>query len=142
MTEPPAKEITEDQKQRARNVLGTMPIARLMGMNLVDLRPGEAEISVDMHDNLRQPHGLLHGGVTATLIDTAMAFAIRTRLDDTDKTATIDLTIHYVRPHISGKITCRARIVRAGRRIFTVSADVVNDDNKLIATAVSAYTRI
>lgn len=137
-----AETITEQQKQRARRVLGEMPIARLMGMELVDIRPGEAEISLAMHNDFRQPHGLLHGGVTATLIDTAMAFAIRTRISETEKTATIDLTIHFIRPHISGKITCIARTVRAGRRIFTVSADVVNEDNKLIATAVSAYTRI
>lgn len=140
--EAKAETITEQQKQRARRILREMPIARLIGMELVDIRLGEAKISVEMHDDLRQPHGLLHGGVTATLIDTAMAYAIRTLIGETEKTATIDLTIHYIRPHTSGKITCIARTVRAGQRIFTVSADVVNEDNKLIATAVSAYTRI
>lgn len=134
--------ITENHKQLARAALDGLPLARLTGMELIDLRHGEAELGIDMRDELRQPHGLLHGGVTATLIDKAMAFAIRTHLGHDEKTATIDLKIHYVRPHISGRITCIARVVRAGRRIFTVSAEVMNDENKLIATAISAYTRI
>ena len=86
--------------------------------------------------------GVLHGGVTATLIDTAMAFAVRTRLPVDEATATIDLTVHYLRPHVTGTLTCTAKVVRAGKRIFTVSADVVGADDKLIATAISTYTRV
>jgi uncharacterized protein (TIGR00369 family) len=80
--------------------------------------------------------------VTATLIDTAMAFAVRTRLDNSEATATIDLTIHYLRPHTEGMITCTAKTVRAGKRIFTVSAEVHNAEGKLIATGLSTYTRV
>jgi len=95
-----------------------------------------------MRDDLRQPSGVLHGGVTASLIDTAMAFAVRTRLPINEATATIDLTIHYLRPHTTGTCTCTAVVVRAGKRIFTVSADVVNEEGKLIATGLSTYTRV
>ena len=135
-------EITAEQKAFAANILHSLPFSRLIGMHLVDLRPGEAVMSIEMRDDLRQPSGVLHGGVTATLIDTAMAFAVRTKLEPTAATATIDLTVHYLRPHVTGTFTCTAKVVRAGKRIFTVSADVVNEDGKHIATAVSTYTRI
>ena len=135
-------EITDEQRQYAANVLHSLPFAKLMGMKLVDMRPGEAVLSIEMRDDLRQPSGILHGGVTATLIDTAMAFAVRTRLGQDDATATIDLTVHYLRPHISGVFTCTAKVVRAGKRIFTVSADVHNTEGKLISTAISTYTRV
>ena len=136
------KGITEEQKQRAFDSLHQLPFARMMGMEFVDLRPDEAVLRMEMRDELRQPHGVLHGGVTATLIDTAMAFAVITRLAEGEKASTIDLTVHYLRPHTSGNFTCTAKIVRAGKRIFTVSADVVNEQNKLIATAVSTYTKV
>ncbi|CAN5473713.1 hypothetical protein BH10ACI3_BH10ACI3_27950 [soil metagenome] len=139
---PKLHEITPEQRAFAENALNILPFSKLIGMKLVDLRPDEAVISIEMRDDLRQPSGVLHGGVTATLIDTAMAFAVRTRLAMTEATATIDLTVHYLRPHITGTFTCTARVVRAGKRIFTVSADVVNDDGKHIATAVSTYTRV
>jgi uncharacterized protein (TIGR00369 family) len=143
MTEPQLGfEITAEQRAFAENALHSLPFSKLIGMRLVDLRPDEAVISIEMRDDLRQPSGVLHGGVTATLIDTAMAFAVRTRLHIDEATATIDLTVHYLRPHITGTFICTAKIVRAGKRIFTVSADVVDEEGKLIATGLSTYTRV
>jgi uncharacterized protein (TIGR00369 family) len=135
-------EITADQRQSAESALHILPFAKLIGMKLVDLRHNEAVIRMEMRDDLRQPHGVLHGGVTATLIDTAMAFAVITRLADGERASTVDLTVHYLRPHTEGTFTCTAKVVRAGKRIFTLSADVVNEHDKLIATSVSTYTKV
>lgn len=134
--------ITNEQRAFAESALHDLPFSRLIGMRLVDLEPGIAKIAIEMRDDLRQPSGVLHGGVTATLIDTAMAFAVRTRLPIDAATATIDLTVHYLRPHLTGKFICTATIVRAGKRIFTVSAEVHNEEGKLIATGISTYTRV
>lgn len=142
MTDETPTTLSEEHRAFAANALHSLPFSKLIGMKLVDLEPGVAVISIEMRDDLRQPSGVLHGGVTATLIDTAMAFAVRTRLAPTDATATIDLTVHYLRPHITGTFTCTAKVVRAGKRIFTVSADVYNEDQKHIATAVSTYTKL
>ena len=138
----PVREITDAHREYAANALHNLPFAKLIGMRLVRLDLDEAAISIDMRDDLSQPSGVLHGGVTATLIDTAMAFAVRTRLEPTAATATIDLTVHYLRPHFSGKVICTAKIVRAGKRVFTVSADVENEEGTLIATGLSTYTKL
>lgn len=135
-------EITAEQRELAADTLHNLPFAKLIGMRLVDIRPNEAVIKIEMRDDLRQPAGLLHGGVTATLIDTAMAFAVITRLAPDERASTIDLTVHYLRPHLEGTFTCTGKVVRAGKRIFTVSADVVNEQGKLIATAVSTYAKV
>lgn len=138
----PDNEITEEHKRRAADAINRLPLSALLGMEFVDIRPGEAVLKIEMRDDLRQPFGVLHGGVTATLIDTAMAFAVRTMLEDTIPTASIDLTIHYLRPHTAGPAVCTAKVVRPGKRIFTVSAEVANADGKLIATALSTYTKL
>jgi uncharacterized protein (TIGR00369 family) len=138
----PITEITQEHKDYAANALHSLPFAQLIGMRLEDLKMDEATISVEIRDDLRQPSGVLHGGVTATLIDTAMAFAVRTRLEPTAATATIDLTVHYLRPLVEGRATCIAKTVRAGKRIFTVSAEVFNSDGKIIATGLSTYTKV
>ncbi|MCA1590053.1 MAG: PaaI family thioesterase [Acidobacteria bacterium] len=134
--------ISEEHMRLAAEGLHNLPFGRLMGMRLLDMSENEAVIAIDMRDDLRQPSGVLHGGVTATLIDTTMAFAVMTRIEPGAATATIDLTVHYLRPHTNGRVTCRAKIVRAGKRIFTVSAEVASEDEKLIATAISTYTKI
>lgn len=136
------KEFSDEWKRRAGEVLHTNPFAQMIGMRLIDIRAGEATIRIEMRDELRQPHGLLHGGVTATLIDTAMAFAVITELAENEKASTVDLTVHYLRPHTAGAFSCTARIIRAGKRLLTVAADVFNEQEKLIATAVSAYTKV
>ena len=135
-------EFSEERARYAAERLNDLPFAKMLGMRLVDIRPNEATVEIAMRDDLRQPSGVLHGGVTATLIDTAMAFAVRTHLDDTEPTATIDLTVHFLRPLVEGKAICTARVVRPGKRIFTVSADVRDQNGKLIATGLSTYTKL
>lgn len=137
-----AKEISDAQKQLARDIFVKVPYLKLIGMELVDLRSGEAIVRLPMREELRQPHGLLHGGATASVIDTAMAFAVVTRLAENEKASTVDLTVHYLRPVTTGAIVCTAKIVKAGKRLLTVSAEVINDEAKLIATALSTYAKV
>ncbi len=136
------KEITAEHLEIARSVLHNNEFAKMIGMKLVAMKPDEATIEIEMRDQLRQPHGLLHGGVTATLIDTAMAFAVITVLTKEEKASTVDLNVYYLRPHTDGKIFCTAKIIKAGKRLLTVSAEVANEQGKLIATALSTYTKV
>jgi uncharacterized protein (TIGR00369 family) len=142
MSETNPNVISPELKAMAEGVFNAMAFSQLIGMKLIDIVPNSAVVAVDMRDDLRQPSGILHGGITATLIDTAMSFAVRTRLGLTEATATIDLTVHYLRPHTEGRLTCTATIVRAGRRIFTVSAEAHNEEGKMIATGLSTYTKV
>lgn len=127
---------------KARDVFDRVPYVRLIGMQLTGIRDGEASVSLKMRDELRQPHGLLHGGATASVIDTAMAFAVVTKLSPDEKASTVDLNVYYLRPVTDGEIYCTARIVKAGRRLLTVSAEVVDENKKLVATALSTYAKI
>ena len=136
------KDITNEYLEIAKSVLHNNEFAKMIGMQLVEIKPNEATIEIKMRDQLRQPHGLLHGGVTATLIDTAMAFAVITVLTREEKASTVDLNVHYLRPHTNGKVSCTAKIVKAGKRLLTVSAEVVNEQGKLVATALSTYTKV
>ena len=103
---------------------------------------GEATVNLKMRDELRQPHGLLHGGATASVIDTAMAFAVVTKLADGEKASTVDLNVYYLRPVTKGEISCTAKIVKAGKTLLTVSAEVFDSEEKLIAAALSTYMKV
>jgi acyl-coenzyme A thioesterase PaaI-like protein len=118
------REITEDQKRRAAAVLGENLFATWIGMELVDMAPDVAVIRMNMRDDLRQPHGLLHG------------------LEPGERASTADLNVYYLRPHREGPVVCTARVVKAGKRLFTVSGEVANEEGKLIATALSTYSKV
>ena len=127
---------------RAREAFASVPYAKLLGLELGEISRGAVSIHLEVRDELRQNQGVVHGGVVASLIDTAAAFAVLTQLETNERVTTTDLTIHYLRPASSGRLTARARIVRGGRRLFVLSVEVTNDQRILVATAVTTYIKL
>jgi len=122
--------------------LDHVPFARLLGIEVDSVEPGHAVLSMKLrHEHMRN-NAIAHGGVIATLIDSAMAIAIMALLEENQRTVTVDLTIHYLRPLTEGVAKSAARVVRAGRRVIVVSAEVLDDHDRLVATAVSTYLRL
>jgi acyl-CoA thioesterase len=137
------KEDLDPQKlERARNAFAAVPYAKFLGLQLGEVLPGEVSIHLDVRDELKQNQGVVHGGAIASLIDTASAFALLTQIDIDERVTTTDLTIHYLRPATSGRMTATARIIRSGRRLFVLSVDVHGHADALIATAVTTYIKI
>ena len=132
----------EKHPSEAFEVVKRTPYLKLLGIELIEISEGKAIMKLPMRDELRQPYGLLHGGATASLIDTATAFAVVAAIGQEEKATTVDLTIHYLRPVIDEAIVCEAKVVRAGKRLLTVSAEVHNESGKLIATALSTYSKV
>lgn len=137
-----APELTEAQRQRVERALDSVPFARLLGIQLESVVAGHAVLSLPVRDDHKQNHGVVHGGAIASLIDSAMAFAIIPLLAEKERTTTVDLTIHYLHPLTEGVAKTSARVVRAGRRIVVVSAEVFDHKERLVATAVSTYLRL
>ena len=137
-----SKTDTEDSRlERARNAFDKVAYARFLGLELCELKSGDVTVCLDVRDEVKQNHGVVHGGAIASLIDTASAFVILTAIDENERVTTTDLTIHYLRPVTLGRMLARARIVRGGRRRFVVNVEVEND-GALAATAVTGYVKI
>ena len=122
--------------------LDDVPFAKLLGIQLDSLEPGHSVLSMPMRDELKRNGGIAHGGAIATLIDSAMAFAIVPMLAEDERSITVDLTIHHLRPVSAGTARASARVVRAGKRVITVSAELFDSQEKLAATAISTYLRL
>ena len=122
--------------------LDDVPFAKLLGIEVDSLEPGHAVLSMPMRDDLMRNGGIAHGGAVATMIDSAMAFAIIQLLGENEHTVTVDITIHYLRPLSAGTARASARVVRAGKRVITVSAELLDHNDKLAATAISTYLRL
>lgn len=137
MSEPdPAK------LSRARAAFASVPYAKFLGLELGELADGQVTIHLDVRDELLQNQAVVHGGAIASLIDTASAFAVLTQIEVDQRVTTTDLTIHYLRPVTAGRMTATARIVRGGRRLFVLTVEVMNDQQTLVATAVTTYIKI
>lgn len=122
--------------------LDHVPFAKLLGIEVESVEPGHAVLTMNLRDEHMRNDDITHGGVIATLIDSAMAIAIMALLAENERTVTVDLTIHYLRPVSRGLAKASARVVRAGKRVITVSAELFDDNDKLAATAISTYLRL
>jgi len=134
--------LTASQLEQIKKALETVPFAKLLGIELEDVAPGTATLGFDIRNDLKQNNGVVHGGAIASLVDTATAFAIISLLPPDEKATTADLTISYLRPLRNGRAHATARVIRAGRRLIVVSAELVDDAGKLVATALTTYIKL
>ena len=127
------------EKQRLRAIIREIPFVKLLGIELEEIERGSATLRLELRDELMRNGGIAHGGVIASLIDTASAFAVMSQLEPDKSTTTIDLTIQYLRPLVKGQAKAHARVLRAGRRVAVVSVDVLDNSEVLAATALTSY---
>ena len=138
MSETP---LTTGELSRLRESIARVPYAQLLGINFEDARRGAATLSMSARPELERFGGIMHGGALASLADTASAFAILSKLEPGEQTVTVDLTLHYLRPATEGKLTAHARVLRAGRRLATVSVEIFNESGALVVTALTTYLK-
>ena len=134
--------LTEAQRKRIEDALSTVPFAKLLGIKLDSVEPCDASLSLQIRDDFRQNAGVVHGGVIASLIDSATAFAILPLLNPNERSTTVDLTISYLRPLTVGSMVAHAKVIRAGQRLIVVFAELHDDAGNLAATALSTYMRL
>ncbi|MFD1587406.1 PaaI family thioesterase [Halorientalis brevis] len=116
-----------------------------LNVSLETLEDGRAVMELPYQEKLTNwVTGTIHGGVTATVVDTCSAFALRTCVDDPMNTtlATTDLNVKYVRPATSD-ITVEAEVIRAGTSTGVTRVTVLGTDDdgnsKEIAIGATTY---
>jgi uncharacterized protein (TIGR00369 family) len=113
------------------------PIAQLMGFELVEVGHGRATFAVVPGEQHYNPIGVVHGGLAATLLDSAMGCAVQSTLEAGTGFTTLDLNTTFLRPMTSdtGKVVCEATVVHTGSRIAAAEGRVFSArTGKLIAT--------
>ena len=134
--------LTPEELSRLREAITRVPYAQLLGINFEDATHGAATLSMSARPDLERFGGIMHGGALASLADSASAFAVLSTLEGGEQTVTVDLTLHYLRPATEGKLTAHARVLRAGRRVTTVSVEIFNESGALVVSALTTYLKI
>ena len=93
---------------------------------------GRAGLSLDVTDDHLNEAGTLHGGVLATLVDTAMGQAVRSSTGEDDVPATSQLTVTYLRPGRPGTVVVTATVRTQGEHLTVCEADVEQGDRALV----------
>lgn len=105
---------------------------------------GGARCHLDVVHAHTNRHGVLHGGITTTVLDNAMGATSSLTVDDTGRTPfqTISMTTQFLAPAFLGKrVTAVARVTGGGRSLLFLAADLHDEDGRLIATATGVFKR-
>ena len=109
-----------------------------LGYHLVDVRRGWARIEVECTPQLMNPSGVMHGGASFGLADSAVAAALVTIYGPENALLTIEMKINYLEPIVSGVVTAEASVLRSSRRSAYAEVDVWAG-GKLAARATTTY---
>ena len=93
---------------------------------------GTAHLELDATDEHLNEAGTVHGGVLATLVDTAMGQAVRSRTGEGDVPATSQLTVTYLRPGKPGTLQVTGRVSKQGDHLTVCEAEVEQDGRTLV----------
>src|SRR5882757_4108100 len=113
------------------------PIARLIGFDLVSVKPGEAVIEFEATEAHANPMGTLHGGVLCDIADAAMGMAYAASLDEGESFTTLELKINFLKPIWKAKLIATGVVVKRGRTVGLVKCDVTGANGELVASATS-----
>ncbi|MEU3421567.1 PaaI family thioesterase [Streptomyces murinus] len=114
-------------------------IGRLLGMRFDEVEHGRVVVSLDTRPDFANPLGTVHGGIAATLLDSAMGCAVHTTLPAGVGYTTLELKVNYIRAARTDGQTLKAEgtVIHAGRRTATAEGKVLDDQGKLIAHATT-----
>lgn len=133
-----------DNLKMAQQFIAAIPHATALGMKLIRLDDGEAEIHMDYDERfVGDPEtGVIHGGAVSAVMDTCCGAAVMSHPNAGHGTATIDLRIDYMRPATPGQtIKTIATCYNMTRSVAFVRAVATDDDtDRPVATATGAFT--
>jgi uncharacterized protein (TIGR00369 family) len=112
------------------------PIAELMGFEPVEAQEGRVVFAAVPGPEHYNPIGAVHGGLAATLLDSAMGCAVHTTLPEGVGYTTLELKVNYTRPITSdtGRIVCEGNVLHRGSRVATAEGRVIAErTGKLLA---------
>jgi uncharacterized protein (TIGR00369 family) len=117
---------------------GTLPlntIAQTLGYDVTEAESGRVVIVAEPRDIHLNPAGTVHGGFSATLLDSCMGLAIQSTLEKGVGSTTLEFKISLVRPITpdTGEIRAEGVVLTAGRRVGTAEGRITDRNGRLLA---------
>jgi uncharacterized protein (TIGR00369 family) len=115
------------------------PMAHLMNIRLVEIERGRAVFEGRPEEYHYNPMGIIHGGMAATLLDSAMGCSVHSCLEARDRWTTLEIKVNYLKAMTAdtGVVRATATIVHIGRTTALAEARVVGTDETLYAYGTS-----
>ncbi|MFZ5648954.1 MAG: PaaI family thioesterase [Bacillota bacterium] len=115
----------------------------LIGIRMKELNPGHVRLTMEVKDELIQLAGVLHGGATASLMDSAMGVSVWSLNMPDVKGLTVEMKINYLLPVLPGdELEAEAKVIHNGNTLAVSSAEVRNREGKLVSYGTATFILI
>lgn len=121
-----------------RERLSSSPFHAGLGIEAVEASEGRVRLALEASEDQRNLLGTVHGGIVASLADTAMGLAVRTAIEPGRPHVTIEMSVRYLRPAAPGRIEAVGTVIRTGSQIAFAEAEVLAD-GAAVARASGTY---
>lgn len=117
-----------------------IPFWKHMGIRIKEMQPGHVKLTIKAKEELLQMYGVMHGGATASLIDTAIAMSAWSLHQPGYRVVTVEMKINYFAPIYPNEIIeAAAEVVNNGNTLVVGKAEVKNQEGKLVAYATATF---
>jgi len=123
----------------AAGAIPAAPIATTLGMTLEEVEEGRVVFGLEPAEFHYNPIGSVHGGVYATLLDSACGCAVHSALPAGARYTSLDLSVKFLRPVTtdSGRLRGEGSVIQRGRRTALAAAELYDAHGRLVAHATS-----
>ncbi len=120
---------------------GASPVGQWLNGTLLEIEEGELTVSIKVRKEMTNPMGILHGGMSALIMDEVIGAAVYTLNRDTFFTS-VNLSVDFLSSIPMGEnVIAKCKIARAGKTIVNADCQLFNEDGKLIAKGMSNLIR-
>jgi uncharacterized protein (TIGR00369 family) len=131
------RELNPDYIKAVICLANNCPFFKLMSLTIRELDIGHCLLESAVDDKYRQAFGSVHGGVFASIIDTAAFWAAHCELEETCGITSVDLKINYLSAASNGKLISRGRVIKLGRTLGLGEAEITDEAGKILAYGTS-----
>ena len=130
----------EKYLERVKDLVNRSPYYQLLGIEIVKMGKGASTLRMRFKKELTHAYGMMHGGAIASLADSAVAMALITLVDPSDRITTIEFKVNFVAPVNEGKLTAHAKILHRGGKTAVGDVEVFDGNGGLIAKVIATYS--
>lgn len=114
------------------------PVFQALSMQIREAEPGHSKVEIALEQKHLHPFGFVHGGIVATIVDTAALWAVFYSLEDEDAgMISVDLSLNFLAKVSTGLLTAVGTQIKLGKRLGYSSVEVTDDSGELIAHGTS-----
>ena len=116
-----------------------MHFHRFLGIRLAEEHEDGVTLELPISEHFANTYGQVHGGITATLVDAAFGVSIQKRYGEERLTATIEMSVSYLRPAAEGVLRARSRFIKTGRTLLRGQVDIHDGEGSHVATGLVTF---